>query len=58
MCTMCDGANNHYHIQLIPRYKEEKRGSSNFVKPRMEYVFDQEKTDKLKEYINNYAKNI
>ena len=56
MCTMCDGANNHYHIQLIPRYKDEKRGSSNFVKPRMEYVFDPEKTDKLKEYINRYAK--
>lgn len=43
MCTMCDGPNNHYHIQLIPRYSHEKRGSGNFVKPRKEYVYDEEK---------------
>ena len=41
MCTMCDGPNNHYHIQLIPRYSDEKRGSKNFVKPRKEYVHDE-----------------
>ena len=23
LCTMCDGKANHYHIQLIPRYKGE-----------------------------------
>ena len=38
LCTMCDGPNNHYHVQLIPRYAHEKRGSENFVKPRG--VFD------------------
>jgi len=41
MCTMCDGPNNHYHIQLIPRYSDEQRGSKNFVKPRKEYVHDE-----------------
>ena len=41
MCTMCDGPNNHYHIQLIPRYSDEKRGSKNFVKPRKEYIHDE-----------------
>lgn len=43
LCTMCDGPMNHFHVQLIPRYKEEKRGSKNFVKPRMEYKEDKEK---------------
>ena len=43
MCTMCDGPNNHYHIQLIPRYSFEKRGSGNFVKPRKAYEYDEEK---------------
>lgn len=51
MCTMCDGPNNHYHIQLIPRYSDEKRGSSNFVKPRKAYVHDAEKYEKMKEMI-------
>ena len=49
MCTMCDGPNNHYHIQLIPRYGFEKRGSSNFVKPRKEYIHDEEKVKQIKE---------
>ena len=57
MCTMCDGPNNHYHIQLIPRYSFEKRGSSNFVKERREYVYDEEKFIKVKELINKYAEN-
>ena len=35
LCTMCDGPMNHFHIQLIPRYSFEKRGSKNFVKPRL-----------------------
>ena len=52
MCTMCDGPNNHYHIQLIPRYSEEKRGSGNFVKPRSSYVYDKEKLDMIKKLIN------
>ncbi len=48
MCTMCDGPNNHYHIQLIPRYSYEKRGSGNFVKPRKLYTYDEEKLAKVK----------
>lgn len=55
LCTMCDGPNNHYHVQLIPRYSFEKRGSENFVKPRKTYVFDKEKFNKVKKLINNYA---
>lgn len=56
MCTMCDGPNNHYHIQLIPRYENEKRGSGNFVKERQEYIFDKDKFDRVKELIKEYAK--
>ncbi len=43
LCTMCDGLMNHFHIQLIPRYSFEKRGSKNFVKPRKNYIEDKEK---------------
>ena len=57
MCTMCDGPNNHYHIQLIPRYSFEKRGSTNFVKQRKAYVHDQEKLDKIRKVIEYYAQN-
>lgn len=56
MCTMSDGLANHYHIQLIPRYSEEKRGSSIFVKPREEYIFNEEKFNQVKEMIQEYAK--
>ena len=49
LCSMCDGPNNHLHIQLIPRYANEERGSKNFVKPRKEYVYNEEKFNKLKE---------
>ena len=52
LCTMCDGAMNHFHIQLIPRYSNEKRGSRNFVKPRFKYVDDKEKIKKLREELN------
>lgn len=38
LCTMCDGPMNHFHVQLIPRYSNEERGSKNFVKSRKEYV--------------------
>ncbi len=48
LCTMCDGPMNHFHVQLIPRYDFEKRGSNNFVKPRMEYVEDKEKIQILR----------
>jgi diadenosine tetraphosphate (Ap4A) HIT family hydrolase len=57
LCTMCDGPANHYHVQLIPRYKNEKRGSENFTKKRMDYVFDKGKLDSLKEKINAFAKS-
>lgn len=56
LCTMCDGPNNHYHVQLIPRYASEKRGSGNFVKPRMAYEFDGEKFKSVKEKIAEYIK--
>ena len=55
LCTMCDGPNNHYHVQLIPRYASEKRGSGNFVKPRMAYEFDREKFEAVKTLIGEYA---
>ena len=49
LCTMCDGPMNHFHVQLIPRYSFEKRGSKNFVKPRFEYKEDKIKLNKLRE---------
>ena len=48
LCTMCDGPNNHFHLQLIPRYDYEERGSKNFVKPRAPYVHNQELTQALR----------
>ena len=51
LCTMCDGPNNHYHMQMIPRYAHEQRGSRNFVKPRKEYVCDQEKLAQVRAMI-------
>ena len=56
LCTMCDGPANHYHVQLIPRYKNEKRGSTNFVKDRQSYVYDKEKLDALRKMTAEYAK--
>ena len=51
LCTMCDGPMNHFHIQLIPRYSFEKRGSKNFVKERKEYIEDIEKIEKMRELL-------
>lgn len=51
LCTMCDGPMNHFHIQLIPRYSFEKRGSRNFVKERKEYKEDPEKLLKIRELL-------
>ena len=48
LCTMCDGPMNHFHVQLIPRYDFEKRGSKNFVKERKEYVEDIEKINQIR----------
>ena len=56
LCTMCDGPNNHYHIQLIPRYPSEKRGSRNFVKERMAYRFDPERFQAVRQQIAQYVK--
>ena len=55
LCTMCDGPNNHYHVQLIPRYPHEKRGSGNFVKPRGVYVPDEARLSELKRRIRAAA---
>ena len=52
LCTMCDGPMNHFHVQLIPRYSFEKRGSKNFVKPRMDYTHDKEKVMLLRRRIS------
>ena len=52
LCTMCDGPMNHFHLQLIPRYSYEKRGSKNFVKPRFDYIEDKEKLNELRKKMN------
>ena len=54
LCTMCDGPMNHFHIQLIPRYDFEKRGSKNFVKPRFEYKEDRKKLIELRNKLKMY----
>ena len=43
LCTMCDGTMNHFHVQMIPRYAYEQRGSKNFIKPRTAYEHEPEK---------------
>ena len=48
LCTMCDGPMNHFHVQLIPRYNFEKRGSNNFVKPRFKYKEDKKILNQLR----------
>lgn len=55
LCTMCDGPNNHYHVQLIPRYIHEKRGSNNFVKKRSEYVCNSARLAKIRKRIKKFA---
>lgn len=52
LCTMCDGPMNHFHLQLIPRYNFERRGSNNFVKPRKDYIEDREKINKIRKLLN------
>lgn len=52
LCTMCDGPMNHFHIQLILRYKNELRGSKNFVKDRTNYIHNQEIVDRLRNKIS------
>lgn len=55
LCTMCDGPMNHFHIQLIPRYSYEKRGSKNFIKPRKDYIKDREKINKIRIFLNHLS---
>lgn len=55
LCSMCDGPNNHYHVQLIPRYAYEQRGSKNFVKARKAYVYDEEKFNRVKKMLKEEA---
>ena len=55
LCTMSDGPMNHYHVQLIPRYANEERGSKNFVKPRRAYEYDEVKFKAVCEKINVYV---
>ena len=52
LCTMCDGKMNHFHLQLIPRYSFEERGSKNFVKERFLYQEDKEKLLELRKRLN------
>lgn len=58
LCTMCNGPMNHFHVQLIPRYKEEKRGSKNFVKPRKEYIEEPEKIKEIRKSLDWNKINI
>ncbi len=51
LCTMCDGPMNHFHVQLIPRYSYEDRGSRNFVKQRTEYLEDKEKIEQMRKIL-------
>jgi hypothetical protein len=53
ICSMCDGPMNHFHVQMIPRYAHERRGSRNFVKERSCYVEDRDKLFRLRELLNN-----
>ena len=55
LCTMCDGPMNHFHIQLIPRYSYEKRGSKNFIKPRKDYIKDREEISKIRIFLNHLS---
>lgn len=58
LCSMCDGPNNHYHVQLIPRYSYEKRGSKNFVKERKAYIYDDCSFTRVKTMLSEYAESL
>lgn len=53
LCTMCDGPMNHFHVQMIPRYAYEQRGSRNFVKARFAYVHDPHKVEELRKILKD-----
>jgi len=52
LCTMCDGPMNHFHVQMIPRYSYECRGSRNFVKERQVYCHDPDRVAALRALLN------
>ena len=54
ICSMCDGPMNHYHMQLIPRYSFEERGSKNFVKPRIKYIYNETKFNLIKQKLEQF----
>jgi diadenosine tetraphosphate (Ap4A) HIT family hydrolase len=58
ICSMCDGPNNHYHVQLIPRYSYEKRGSKNFVKDRKAYIYDDCNFKRVTTLLSEYAESL
>ena len=58
LCSMCDGPNNHYHVQLIPRYSYENRGSKNFVKERKAYIYDDCSFKRIKTMLSEYAESL
>lgn len=58
MCTMCDGLANHYHVQLIPRYSTEDRGSRIFVNNRKAYEFDEEKFNQVRAEIQKFGEEF
>jgi diadenosine tetraphosphate (Ap4A) HIT family hydrolase len=49
ICPMCDGAVNHFRVQLLPRYAGDTTGSKNFVRPREQYVADEESLKSIRE---------
>ena len=49
---MCDEPMNHFHIQLVPRYKDEKRDSRNFVKERKSYVYNEKKVNIIRNLLS------
>lgn len=53
LCTMCDGPMNHFHLQMLPRYRHERRGSRNFVRERTVYIHQPDKVQRLREILKD-----
>lgn len=51
LSSTCDGPLSHFKIQLLPRYAGEERGPRNFVRPRIAYVHDEAKLERLREML-------
>lgn len=56
-CLFGDMSDN-YHVQLIPRYPHEERGSQNFVKPRGVYVPDPDRLAAVRRLIAEAAPTL